>query len=299
MGLIRVEVAGRKIEIDVCEKCLSVWCDQGEFEALVPERKQESGKPSFHDLAKRASPEAVDPSDIDMEDVVLDLVRLIVGAPTLWRTVKPVTPIFAILLTLAIPIAHACAYYAWHVQEYVRMGCRHRSFWVMDEAMMKAGGLELSAHLTSLMSFPFLQTDGTVSLLLAFLLFPVFTIVERKAGHLRFLFALVICWATAIVAHVVQIAWDLQPEAWLCGIAPIALGFTAYMQSAYPHLRWQWRKDCDIGSAYLVVVTMVLLIDRVFCMARLSAYAFGLLSLVSCSVVGWRLGKRRNSLRHP
>lgn len=58
MGLLKVEVDGRKIEIDVCDKCLSVWCDRGEFETLVPNREPEKGKASLHDLAMRASPEA-------------------------------------------------------------------------------------------------------------------------------------------------------------------------------------------------------------------------------------------------
>jgi len=311
MGLLKVEVAGRKIEIDVCEKCLSVWCDRGEFETLVPEPKPVPvGQSSLHDLARQASPEtrerlakamledmpeAVDPSEIDVEDVVLDLIRLIVGAPNLWRTVKLVTPIFAVLLTLAIPIVHACAYYAWGGQYYVcSIGLAHRRpWWPLDEGMLKAGGLQFLASPLSLVSFPFLQTDGYSALLLGFLLFPVFTIVERKAGHLRFLIVLAASWATAIAGHILQICWDLQHEAYLCGIAPIALGFMAYMQAAYPYLRLRWGfKGCNVASTYLITLLMILLVDRLFGLVRSSSYVFGFLSLVGCAVVGWKLGER-------
>ena len=133
MGLLKAEVDGRKIEIDVRDKCLSVWCDRGEFETPVPNRESEKGKASLHDLAMRASPEARerlgkamleavpeavdDPADISLEDIVLDIVRLAVGVPALWRTVRPVTPIFSILLTLALSIGQLMAFYAWHETE--------------------------------------------------------------------------------------------------------------------------------------------------------------------------------------
>ena len=313
MGLLKVEVDGRKIEIDACDKCLSVWCDRGEFETLVPNREPEKGKASLHDLAMRASPEArerlakamleevpeaVDaPTDISLEDVVLDIVRLVVGAPTLWRTVRPVTPIFSILLTLALPIGQLMAFCAWHESEIVRLlGGRFRRLWPLDDAMVKAGGVEFLSSLGSAVTYPFLQTDGFFALILAFLLFPVFTILERKAGHVRFLMIIAILWITSLVAHALQIVWDLQTTAYLCGIGPIALGAIAYLHKAYPNLRFQWMKGCNIASIYLFLVAMVLLMERCFGCLRIASYSFAFIALVSCGALGAWLGRRKRKL---
>ena len=309
MGLLKVEVDGRKIEIDVCERCLSVWCDRGEFETLVPNREPEKGKASLHDLAMRASPEArerlakamleevpeaVDPSDISLEDIVLDIVRIVVGAPTLWRTVRPVTPIFSILLTLALPIGQFMAFCAWHESEIVRLlGGRFRRLWPLHDAMVKAGGFECLSSLGSAVTYPFLQTDGHFALILAFLLFPVFTILERKTGHVRFLMIIAILWITSLVAHAVQVAWDLQTVAYMCGIGPIALGTIAYLHKAYPNLRFQWMKGCNIASIYLSLAAMVLLMERYFGCLRGEPYSFAFLALFSCGAVGAWLGRRK------
>ena len=309
MGLLKVEVDGRKIEIDACDKCLSVWCDRGEFETLVPNREPEKGKASLHDLAMRASPEArerlakamleevpeaVDnPTDISLEDVVLDIVRLMVGAPTLWRTVRPVSPIFAILLTLALPIGQFMAFCAWHESEIVRLGGRYRRLWPLDDVMVKAGGFECLSSLGSAVTYPFLQTNGRFALILAFLLFPLFTILERKAGHVRFLMIIGILWITSLVAHAVQIVWDLRTVAYLCGIGPIALGTIAYLLQAYPNLRFQWTKGCNIASIYLFLVAMTLLMERCFGCLGIESYSFAFLALVSCGAVGAWLGRRK------
>ena len=308
-GILKVEVDGRKIEIDVCDKCLSVWCDRGEFETLVPNRELEKDKTSLHDLAMRASPEARerlakamleevpeavdDPADISLEDVVLDIVRLVVGAPTLWRTVRPVTPIFSILLTLALPIGQLMAFCAWHETELFRLYGRHRRFWVLDDAMVKAGGVVLPSSLGSAVTYPFLQTDGYFALILAFLLFPVFAILERKAGRIRFLVIIGILWLASIAAHAVQIVWGHRTVAYMCGIGPIALGAIAYLRQAYPNLRFQWMKGCNIASIYLFLVAMVLLTERCFGCLRVESYSFALLGLVSCSAVGAWLGRRK------
>ena len=308
MGLLKVEVDGRKIEIDVCERCLSVWCDRGEFETLVPNREPEKAKASLHDLAMRASPEArerlakamleevpeaVDPSDISLEDIVLDIVRIVVGAPTLWRTVRPVTPIFSILLTLALPIGQLMVFCAWHETGFLSRPVGYRHFWVLDDAMVKAGGFELLSSLRSAVTYPFLQTDGYFALTLAFLLFPVFTILERKTGHVRFLMIIAILWITSLVAHAVQVAWDLQTVAYMCGIGPIALGTIAYLHKAYPNLRFQWMKGCNIASIYLSLAAMVLLMERCFGCLGAEPYSFAFLALVSCGVVGAWLGRRK------
>ena len=313
-GILKVEVDGRKIEIDVCDKCLSVWCDRGEFETLVPNRELEKGKASLHDLAMRASPEARerlakamleevpeavdDPADISLEDVVLDIVRLVVGAPTLWRTVRPVTPIFSILLTLALPIGQLMAFCAWHETEMFRLYGRYRRVWVLDDAMVKAGGVELPPSLGSAVTYPFLQTDGCFALVLAFVLFPVFTILERKAGRVRFLVIIGILWLASLVAHALQIAWNLQAAAYLCGIGPIALGTIAYLRTAYPNLRFEWMKDCSIASIYLFLVAMVVLMERCFGCLGAESYSFALLALVGCGAVGAWLGRRRARREH-
>lgn len=310
MGLLKVEVDGRKIEIDACDKCLSVWCDRGEFETLVPNREPEKGKASLHDLAMRASPEARerlakamleevpeavdDPTDISLEDVVLDIVRLVVGAPTLWRTVRPVTPIFSILLTLALPIGQLMTFCAWHERDIFRLG--YRRFWVLDGAMVKAGGFEFLSSLGSAVTYPFLQTEGHFALILAFLLFPVFTILERKVGHVRFLMIIGILWLASIAAHTVQIVWDLQTTAYMCGIGPIAMGTIAYLHKAYPNLRFQWMKGCNIASIYLILVAMGLLMERCFGCLRIASYSFAFLALVSCGALGAWLGRRKRKL---
>ena len=296
MGLLKVEVGGQKIEIDVCDRCLSVWCDRGEFETLVPNRGPEKGKASLHDLAMRASPEARerlalamledvpaavdDPTDISLEDLVLDVVRLVVGAPTLWRKVCPVTPIFSILLTLALFVGHHAAFCAWH--ESMRIG----RFFPLDGAMMKAGGFELMSSLRSAVTYPFLQTHGRYAILLAFMLFPVFALLERNAGHARFLLVIGILWITSLVAHAAQVVWDLQTLAYMCGIGPIALGTILYLHKGYPNLRFQWTKDCNIVSIYLLLVAMVLFMERWFGCLVLESYSLALLALVSCGVVG-------------
>ena len=309
MGLLKVEVDGRKIEIDVCDKCLSVWCDCGEFETLVPNRKPEKAKASLHDLAMRASPEARerlakallegvpeaadDPADISLEDIVRDVVRLVVGAPTLWRTVRPVTPIFSVLLTLALPIGQLMAYCAWHETEIFRLYGRYRRFCVLDGAMVKAGGFEFPSSLWSAVTCPFLQTDGYFALMLAFMLFPVFTSLERKAGHARFLMVIAILWFVSLAAHAMQVALEPHSTAYMCGFGPIALGTIAYLRTAHPNLRFEWMKGCSIASIYLFLVAMVLLMERCFGCLGVESYSFALLALVGCGVVGAWLGRRK------
>lgn len=36
MSLLKVGDGKNKLEIDVCGRCLSVWCDKGEYETLTP-----------------------------------------------------------------------------------------------------------------------------------------------------------------------------------------------------------------------------------------------------------------------
>ena len=205
------------------------------------------------------------------------------------QTVRPVTPIFSILLTLALPIGQLMAFCAWHEREIFR----YRRFWVLDGAMVKAGGFEFLSSLGSAVTYPFLQTEGYFALILAFLLFPVFTILERKAGHVRFLMIIAILWITSLVAHALQIVWDLRTVAYMCGIGPIALGTVAYLHKAYPNLRFQWMKGCNIASIYLFLVAMVLLMERCFGCLGVESYSFAFLALFSCGAVGAWLGRRK------
>ena len=308
MALLKVGVDECKIEIDVCNKCLSVWCDRGEFESLVPNREPEKGKESLHDLAMRASPEArerlakamleevpeqVDPSDISLDEIGRDILRLVIGAPTLWRTVRPVSPIFAILLTLALPILQFVFHHAWHTSECFFFFGRYRRFWVLDPAMVKAGGFELPATLTSVGAFPFLQADGNMALILALALFPLFTVCERKDGHLKFLKLLGVFWLTSMLAHAVLVGWNCRATDYLCGIGPIAIGFVGYLLTAYPRLRFAWNFRSEVASYYLYGISALLLIERLFCCMRLESYSFGFFALVACGAIGAWLGRRK------
>ena len=208
------------------------------------------------------------------------------------RTVRPVTPIFSILLTLALPIGQLMAFCAWHESEIVRLlGGRFRRLWPLDDAMVKAGGFEFLSSLGSAVTYPFLQTEGHFALILAFLLFPVFTIFERKAGHVRFLMIIAILWITSLAAHAVQIVGCPSECAYLCGIGPIALGTIAYLRKAYPNLRFQWMKGCSIASIYLFLVAMILLMERCFGCLGVESYSFAFLALVSCGALGAWLGR--------
>ena len=309
MALLKVGVDECKVEIDVCDKCLSVWCDRGEFESLVPNREPEKGKASLHDLAMRASPEArerlakamleevpeqVDPADITLDEIGRDILRLVIGAPTLWRTVRPVSPIFAILLTLALPILQFIFHRAWHTSEYFYYfigRCPH--FWVLDPAMVKAGGFELPATVSSVLTFPFLQADGSMALILALALLPVFAVCERKDGHLEFFKLLGVLWLTSILAHAVQVGWNCRATGYLCGIGPIAIGFVAYLLAAYPRLRFAWNFKSEVASYYLYGISALLLIERLFWCMRLESYSFGFFALVACGAVGAWLGRRQ------
>ena len=81
--------------------------------------------------------------------------------------------------------------------------------------------------------------------------------------------------------------------AYLCGIGPIALGAIAYLRQAYPNLRFQWMKGCNIASIYLFLVAMVLLTERCFGCLGVKPYSFTLLALVGCGAVGAWLGWRK------
>ena len=159
--------------------------------------------------------------------------------------------------------------------------------------MVKAGGFELPSTVSSVLTFPFLQSSGNMALILAFALFPVFTVCERKDGHLEFFKLLGVLWLTSMLAHTVQVGWNCRATDCLCGIGPIAIGFIAYLQTAYPRLRFAWNFRSEVVSYYLYGISALLLIERLFCCVRLGSYSFGFLALVACGAFGAWLGLRR------
>ena len=93
MTLLKVGDGRDKLEIDVCGRCLSVWCDMGEYETLAPPPAAKSGERSMRELMEQSSPESreryadalieslpeeVSLDDFDIGDVLRDIARLII-----------------------------------------------------------------------------------------------------------------------------------------------------------------------------------------------------------------------------
>lgn len=247
MAILKVEVDGRKIEIDVCATCLSVWCDRGEFEALVPARAPKTGEMSMRELVSRASPEAqarlqealiesiptegVNLVDYNLNDVLLDVVRLLAGAPSLWKKIRPATPIFTLLLTLALLVMQGV--FCYDSSPHYRFLGR-RDFWVISEKAAENFGFSIT-NFFSYFTFPFLQISGSTAILMAMMLFPVFSTVEIRKGHTAFLRLFIVLWVSAIVAQIVALSIGIT-HGLMCGIVPIAFGFMTYVLSAFPDL---------------------------------------------------------------
>lgn len=203
MSLLKVGAGKDKIEVDVCGRCLSVWCDKGEFEALAPPPPPKPDQPTMKQLLERTSPKAreryaatmvdslpeeVSLANFDLDDILYDVVRLVIGAPSLWRRVRPVSPIFAIALTLSLPIAQACIFYSCHD---IGAGggslslSPYRDFWILSEKMAQKCGFDISRPLTAI-TFPFVQASGWIALIYAFFLFVPLAVMERRMGHRKF-----------------------------------------------------------------------------------------------------------------
>ena len=274
MSLAKVGIDGRTIEIDVCGTCLSVWCDRGEYDALVPKRESAPGKRTMAELARQASPEArerlaeamlerlpeeVDPSGVEIGEVLMDVVRLVAGVPTLWRDIRPVTPIFSNLMLLAIAVLHPVFFYATRGLPSSEIILRGRSFWILDRAMATLGFSPSSW--TSAFSFPFVQFSGNDAVCHVLMLLPVFSVVERRSGHRKFIALLASFWATAVLVHLLAAASGWTSGA-LCGIAPIAAGFCGFALRAYPdaNLSWGGRNVMPTGiySALVLLATFAL-----------------------------------------
>ena len=247
MRLVKVEIDGRKVLIDICGTCLSVWCDRGEFEALAPETDAPVRAESMAEIARRASmearenlaksmlgslPENAGAEDMDVVESLKDVVRLVAGMPNFWRTIRPVTPLFSVLLLAAIPALQLVFYLASRGTNGAVGGLYRggRDFACFD-AGMAAFGYAMTSFKTCF-SFPFLQGSGFLSILQAFLLSPLFIVIERRSGHVMFLLLLALSWLGAIFSHSVVLLLGLSTGT-LCGISSVVSGFAVFAVAAW------------------------------------------------------------------
>ena len=310
MSLLQVGDGKDKLEIDVCGRCLSVWCDKGEYETLAPPPKKSAEK-SMRELIEQTSPEArkryadaimeslpdeTSLEDFDIGDVVRDIVRLVIGAPTLWRDVRPVSPLFTILLTLALPLAQAAIYYRLHDlydHGYVSFLGRYRDFWLISASMAEKCGFALSAPLHA-MSFPFVQASGRFALLCAILLFIPLAIIERRIGHAKFVGLFFAFVAASVVAQGLFEGMGLA-TGYLYGIAPVALGFLAYSSFAWPDLRVLG--PIALLSVYSGVLGLFLLLVPLLDALVHDYLSCGVGPIAACLALGAILGRRSRKLR--
>ena len=305
MSLLKVGDGKNKLEIDVCGRCLSVWCDKGEYETLAPPLPK-SGERSMRELVAQASPEAreryadalleslpeeVSPADFDIGEILRDIARLIIGVPTLWRTVKPVSPIFTILMTLALPVAQVCIYYQFH--DLYAASYRYRDFWCISASMAEKYGFDLSAPLNAL-TFPFVQASGRMALFYAFLLFIPLAAVERRIGHARFigLFFAFVAVSSLAQAFFATLGFT---TGYLCGIVPIAIGFLTYTSYAWPDLRI--KDQIGLMSVYSGIVGLFLLAFTMMDALALDFRSCGVGPIAACLALGAILGRRSRKLR--
>lgn len=247
MRLVKVEIDGRKVLIDICGTCLSVWCDHGEFEALIPVTDAPTQPESMAEIARKASMEAREnlakamlgnipdnagAENIDVVESLKDVVRLVAGMPNFWRTIRPVTPLFSVLLLAAIPALQLVFYLASRGTNGAVGGLYRggRDFACFD-AGMAAFGYAMTSFKTCF-SFPFLQGSGFLSILQAFLLSPLFIVIERRSGHVMFLLLLALSWLGAIFSHSVVLLLGLSTET-LCGISSVVSGFAGFAVAAW------------------------------------------------------------------
>ena len=308
MTLLKVGDGKDKLEIDVCGRCLSVWCDKGEYETLAPPAPPRPGEATMRQILERATPEARERyaasmldslpeeaslGDYDIGDILRDVARIVVGAPTLWRTVKPVSPIFTIALALALPVSHACVFYSYHdITTSIGLGCGvrgcYRDFWILTETMAEKCGFDISSPLAAL-TFPFVQMSGRAALLFAFLLFFPLATIERRAGHRRFIVLFLSFMAASVAAQVVFAGLGLSSGR-LVGIVPIALGYMAYSSFAWPDLRV--RDKVGLLSVYAWIVGLAMLFWVFLRSVACDYFSLGLGPIVACIALGAFLGQR-------
>lgn len=302
MSLLRVGDGVDKLEIDVCGSCLSVWCDRGEYETLAPPPKPKPGAETMRMLLGRTSPETreqyatamleslpedVSVEDFDLRDVVCDMVRLVIGAPMLWRTIKPVSPFFAIVLAFALPVAQLCIYCCCNDPRnnggvsYIH----RRDFWVLSKEMAEKCGLDISAPFTAL-TFPFVQVSGIWASAFAVALFVPFVIVERRVGHLKFVGMFLALMAASVVTHALSAFVGLTTGR-LCGIAPVALGVLAFTSFAWPDLHIRGIRFTNI---YVALVGLSLFVFSLLWAMACDFLSAGFWPMVVCIAIGAALG---------
>lgn len=305
MSLLKVGDGKDKLEIDVCGRCLCVWCDKGEYETLAPPPPKKQGDLTMRRLLERMSPEAreryaavlseslqddVSPEDFDIGDILRDVARLVIGAPTLWRRVRPVSPIFAILLTIALPVAQACIFYGFYDLGHAMPSyySRYHEFWRLGPSVLEKTGFAISSPLTVL-TFPFVQESGRWALICAIMLFVPFAVIERRIGHARFLGLFFLFVAVSAVAQTFFVATWLA-EGRLCGIAPIALGMLAYASCAWPDLHI--KGEFGLMSVYSGVVGLFILAITLLTALAVQPFSFGFGPVAACLALGAFLGRR-------
>ncbi|MDD6030933.1 MAG: zf-TFIIB domain-containing protein [Kiritimatiellae bacterium] len=251
MTLLKVGVGEARVEIDVCACCLTVWCDRGEFEqvASAPPEPPAASVPTMKGILAQASPEArerlaqaalrdlpedVAASDYGPGDVLGDVVRLVAGAPTLWRGTRLATPLVSILLCGGILLLHAvCS--LLHGSEFTGHAGR-RDVMVLTPRMAEAWGLRGLDGLHAVFTSCFVQFSGTAAFCLAFGLLPVLFLLERRLGALRLAGLTASLWLLALVARLGDAACRAAPG-YACGFFPIALGLCAFAVAAFPDAR--------------------------------------------------------------
>ena len=324
MRLVKVEIDGRKVLIDICGTCLSVWCDHGEFEALVPVTDAPTQPESMAEIARKASMEAREnlakamlgnipdnagAENIDVVESLKDVVRLVAGMPNFWRTIRPVTPLFSVLLLAAIPALQLVFYLASRGTNGAVGGLYRggRDFACFD-AGMAAFGYAMTSFKTCF-SFPFLQGSGFLSILQAFLLSPLFIVIERRSGHVMFLLLLALSWLGAIFSHSVVLLLGLSTGT-LCGISSVVSGFAGFAVAAWsdvsvslelPSSPWR-RATFDLTTfrfpldVYAEGVALGCLLLGVMGISTVETATIGLLPnafcAIACACLGFALKRR-------
>jgi len=312
MSLMKVGDGNDKIEIDVCGSCLSVWCDKGEYETLAPPPPPKTGVKTMRELLARTSPEVreryaatlldklpedVSPGDFTVGDILRDIVRLVIGAPTLWRNVRPELPLFAILILLSLPIAQASIFYSSRdVGGYtVRCYSGYRDFWHISANMAEKFGFNISTPL-NVFSSPFVQTSGRLALIFAMLLFMPLAVIERRAGHARFVGLFLLFMVASALAQALLVATGLAAGR-LCGIAPVAIGLLAYSSFAWPDMRT--KGNLVYMSVYTAIVGLFLLLFQLIGVMVNDFLSCGVGPIVACFFLGAILGRRAVRRAYP
>ena len=247
MSLLRADAAaGAKVEIDVCGSCLSVWCDRGEFDSLVPRPALRVGAPPS------AVPDAEPPAegrlggraprsaerDAARFDEMLDAVaRIAAGAPASSWCARTALPILSALVALALVVAHAAVFYdsgGGSDCEWLSMSHRsmrhdpfslfstHSAFWGLTSRMAESAGFDPS-DLSSALTYPFVQYSGEFAVVCAIVAFCWCAEIERRFGTLRLAGALLALWLASVAGQVAfaSVGWAADR---LCGAFPVLVG---------------------------------------------------------------------------